>query len=137
MIWTSKEKSKALMLRDNIIIRKFGFLQLDVKCKLFKTYCYPLYTCSLWSNYTQACIQRLKVAYNHIMRRLTYVATWQSASFMFASLGERSFGETLRICSYSLLDSIDKCPNLFTQNLAKSDAASLSRLCFHWQSILC
>ena len=39
-----KREIKNINVRGYVIIRKFGFLQLDVKCELFKTYCYPLYT---------------------------------------------------------------------------------------------
>ena len=51
-----------LYVRGNTIARKFGFLNTDIKCSLFKSYCYPLYTCSLWSNYKQSSLNRLRVA---------------------------------------------------------------------------
>ena len=127
---------RSLNARGNVIIRKFGFLSLEVKCQLFKTYCYPLYTCALWSNYNQGTLNRLKVAYNNIMRRLAHVPPWSSASHMFGSLGVRSFQETLRNCSYSLMRRIDQCPNNFIQVLSSSDASRLSRHRNRWISNL-
>ena len=92
---------RSLNARGNVIIRKFGFLSLEVKCQLFKTYCYILYACALWSNYNRGTLNRLTVSCNNIMRRLANVPPWTcSASHMFGSLGVRSFQETLRNCSY-------------------------------------
>ena len=71
---------RSLNARGNVLIRKFGFLSIETKCELFKSYCYPMYTCALWTNYNQSTINRLKVAYNNIMRRLAYVPPWNSAS---------------------------------------------------------
>ena len=79
---------KSIYVRGNVLVRKFGFLPLAIKCELFRTYCYPMYTSALWSNYRVASIRKLRVAYNNIMRRLAYVAPWESASQMFGSLGD-------------------------------------------------
>ena len=59
--------------RGNTLVRKFHFLTLDVKLNLFKSYCYTMYTCSLWSNYRQNSINKLRVAYNSIFRKLVGV----------------------------------------------------------------
>ena len=127
---------KSLNVRGNIIVRKFGFLQTSVKCDLFKTYCYPMYTCGLWSNFNQATLKRLKVAYNNIMRRLMYVPPWQSASRMFGTQGVRSFDETIRITSFSLLQRVDQCPNDFIECINGSDAARFSCQRLHWHTVL-
>ena len=127
---------RSLNARGNTIIRKFGILSLDVKCELFKSYCYPLYTCALWADYNQGTLNRLKVAYNNIMRRLAYVPPWSSASHMFGSLGVRSFQETMSNCSYSLMRRIDHCPNEFINVISDSDASMLSKQRNQWISIL-
>ena len=72
-----------LYVRGNTIARKFGFLNADIKCSLFKSYCYPLYTCSLWSNYKQSSLNRLRVCYKDMMRKLMGVPRWHSASMIF------------------------------------------------------
>ena len=127
---------KSLNIRGNIIVRKFGFLQKEVKCELFRAYCYPLYTCALWANFNQSSIKRLKVAYNNIMRRLVYVAPWQSASHMFGSLGVRSFDETIRVCSYKLRERVGSCENKVLRTLCYSDAALFSKQRVHWRLVL-
>ena len=95
-----------------------------------------MYTSSLWSSYNQSSLNRLKVTYNNIMRRIAHVAPWQSASHMFGSLGVKSFGENLRISSYSVWMRMDSCPNLFMVDICGSDAALWSRQRRHWRTIL-
>ena len=56
-----KRETRSLCVRGNILIRKFNFCTDDVKCSLFKTLCYPLYTSSLWSSFNVATFYRLKV----------------------------------------------------------------------------
>ncbi len=41
---------RQLYAQGNIILRKFHMCSLDVKLKLFKTYCTPMYTSQLWWN---------------------------------------------------------------------------------------
>ena len=98
---------RSLYSRGNTLIRKFGNLTLDVKCSLFKTYCYPLYASPLWCRFTAAKLYRLKVAYNNTMRRLVYVPPWESARTMFVTHGVKSFEENLRTLAYGLLSRID------------------------------
>ena len=127
---------KSLYTRGNIIVRKFGFLTTDVKCTLFKSFCYPLYTSSLWSRFNQYCLNKLKVAYNNIMRKLVGLAPWDSASRMFGTLGVRSFYETIRIASYSLMNRISRCPSEVIVLLNNCDASTYSRIRARWNCVL-
>ena len=108
-------------IRGNTIVRKFHFLSLEVKCALFKSYCYPLYTCSLWSKYRVSSINKLKVAYNNILRKLVGVPPWHSARTIFVNLNMRSFFETIRATSYSLVQRVLECQNSIVQALLHSD----------------
>ena len=74
----------------NSLIRKFWYLNLTVKLKLFKIYCGDGYSGQLWSNYSAACISKVTTAYNTILRRLLNIPRFQdgvsySASAMFTS----------------------------------------------------
>ena len=132
-----KREIKSLNIRGNILVRKFGFLPLNIKCELFRSFCYPMYTSALWARYSQCTMNRLKVSYNNIMRRLAYVPPWHSASHMFGSLGVRSFMECIRISSYSLRQRVATCSNYFINVISLSDAATLSRQRRHWHNVLC
>ena len=85
----------------NSIIRKFYFCSVGVKLKLFKTYCGNIYSGQLWYDYKIPSLNKAKVAYNSILRRLLNIPRVQdgksySASAMFASFGIPSFSCTVR-----------------------------------------
>ena len=48
----------------------------ETKVNLFKTYCYPLYCGSLWSEYRLSTMSCLRVGYNSILRRLLGIRLW-------------------------------------------------------------
>ena len=125
-----------LAKRGNVLIRKFMYCSDEIKCLLFRSFCYQLYTCALWSKYKKASLNRLNVCYNQIMRRLISLPTWHSASAMFATLGVRSFQETQRFLSFSLKSWIEGSLNLILCNLNNSDAAVVSRTRMHWNHLL-
>ena len=129
-------ETRNLYIRGNTIIRKFHFMSLEVKLALFKAYCYPLYTCSLWSNYRQCDIGKLRVAYNNILRKLIGVPQWQSARTLFVNLGVRSFNETVRTTSYSLLQRILQCNNSVVRAVLHSDCFVQSATRLTWCSNL-
>ena len=87
---------------------------------------------SLWSNYKKSTLQRLKVNYNNILRRLIGVPTYSSASFLFATLGVRSFDELLRADQYSLMKRVDGSQNVVICNILASDVLLQSRIRNHW-----
>ena len=117
-----ERETKNLYIRGNTIIRKFGFLSIEVKIALFKAYCYCLYTCSLWSKYRLSSINKLKVAYNNVFRKLCRVPQWHSARHLFVNSGVRSFYETIRTTSYSLMLRVLLCQYTLIQGLLQSDA---------------
>ena len=131
-----RREIRSLYARGNTLIRKLNFLPIDVKCSLFKSYCYSLYTSSLWCRYNKYTLDRLKVCYNNMMRGLAGVARWQSASSMFATLGVRSFGETMRVTSYSLMCRVNRSENSLVRNLVKSDSYCISALRDQWTNTL-
>ena len=126
------KEMRKLCYRGNCLIRKFKFCNNDVKCTLFKSFCYSLYCSSLWNNYKKSTLQRLKVNYNNILRRLIGVPTYSSASFLFATLGVRSFDELLRADQYSLMKRVDGSQNVVICNILASDVLLQSRIRNHW-----
>ena len=76
-----------LYARGNVLLRKFHMCSMDVKVKLFNTYCSPMYTAQLWWNHTVYSFHRLNVCYNNILRRLLRRPRYCSASGLFAECG--------------------------------------------------
>ena len=125
-----------LYARGNTIIRKFSFAPVDVKCTLFKSFCYSLFSCSLWANARRASLYKLNVCYNNIMRKLLNVPPWQSVRPLFAELNIRSFGETIRNSCNSLLNRVSDSRNFLIETLVASDARTLSIQWRNWESEL-
>ena len=121
-----------LYVRGNTIARKFSPLSMEVKASLFKSYCYPLYTSALWSNYRQGTINRMRVCYNDVVRMLAKVPRWHSASEIFVNNNLRSFWENIRAGSYSLMNRVINCDNLIVQTLFHSDAYTFSPTRIRW-----
>ena len=115
-----------LYIRGNTIIRRFHFLSVDVKCALFKAYCYPMYISSLWSKYRQSSINKLRVAYNNIFRKLLGLPPWHSARTVFVDLGVKSFYENIRTCSYSLMHRVTHCNNMLVSSILNSNCFVVS-----------
>ena len=54
----------SLYAQGNMLIRKLHMCSEDVKVRLFKTFCSPMYTAYLWWNYRKCSIRKLYVAFN-------------------------------------------------------------------------
>ena len=125
-----------MYIRGNTIVRRFKFLGPEIKCSLFKSYCYCMYTSSLWSNYRQSTLNKLKVCYNDIMRKLMGVPRWHSARTLFVRNNTRSFFENIRYTAYNLLSRIRGCNNTIIRNILQSDCFVASSVRRKWQQYL-
>ena len=98
----------------NSLIRRFWFCDIRTKLKLFTMYCGNVYTGHLWWNYSKCSLNKVKTAYNSILRRLLNIPRVQdgvsySASSMFVGHN---------ICNFSAL--MRRMCSSFTQRLEKS-----------------
>ena len=112
----------------------------EVKIHMFKSYCYPVYCASQWSNYKAASLRRLRSGYNAILRRLLGVRLWDpeterlgSMSALFVNAGIRSLPELLRYASYNCMDRIRNSDNSLLQCLINSEARVHSQQWALWE----
>ena len=63
-----QRQRKKVYAQGNSILRKFHMCSVEVKVLLFKTFCTPLYTAHLWTNYSNASINCFYTAYHNIMK---------------------------------------------------------------------
>ena len=77
--------------RPNSLIRNFSSCSLNVKVKLFKTFCCIMYCCQIWSQYKKGTARKLQVGYNHAFRRIMKYNRTCSASGMFVANNVMSF----------------------------------------------
>ena len=54
----------------NMLVSMFSFAQMEAKIQLFKSYCYPIYECTLWRNSNQYSIRKLIVSDSDTFKRL-------------------------------------------------------------------
>ena len=112
---------------------------IDVKVKLFSTYCTPLYTAQLWWNYTKSAYQKLKVAYNDALRMLLNIPRRASASEMFAWCNLPGIDALIRKLIFSFMNRLEKSDNTVVKGLIDifiSDVKFCSRIWKHWYSCL-
>lgn len=127
---------RSMSVRGNVMLRKFQYCDDETKCYLFRTFFYQMYTCPLWSRYRKSTLNKLRVCYNTVMRRLLGLPPWASASQMFATLCVRSFQETHRVLTYSLMKRVDVSLNSVMSVLRSSDASLVSTIRKNWRKIL-
>ena len=112
---------KSLFIRANSIIRKFANCSDTVKVMLFKCYCVNMYCSSLWCNYSNTQLARVKVAYNNSFRYLMGLPRHCSASEMFVNSNVPSFDAKLRQNRTSLLNRLKISNNYLLQSFVQSD----------------
>ena len=121
------------------LARKFHTCTPAVKRKLVKTYCYQIYTSQLWYNYTQYSHNKVKSAYNSVLRRIFKVPRFQdgvvySASSLFVGNHLRNYTATIRNLVYRFRTRIEKCLNpIIVSVLIYS---SISKIHSHWSFLL-
>ena len=121
-----------LYAQGNTLKRNFHMCTESVKRSLFRAYCYSLYTCQLWWNYTATMFRRMKVAYNDCYRMLMGLPRSCSASNMFVRDNILSFDELLRHLIHRFTLRIDKCENVIIGALVNSDVFYCSHIRNHW-----
>ena len=63
-----ERQRKQMFAQGNSILRKFHMCSVEVKVMLFRSYCTPLYTAHLWTNYSKSTIKDFYIAYHNIMK---------------------------------------------------------------------
>ena len=102
---------------------------MDVKVKLFNTYCSPMNTAQLWWNHTAYSFQRLNVCYNNILllRRPRYY----SACGLFAECGIPNGKGVIRNLIYKFITRLNESTNVISAILS-SDIRWTSRIRHYW-----
>ena len=63
-----ERQRKKIYATGNSLLRKFHMCSVDVKITLFRSYCTPLYTAHLWTNYHSKTLSNFYVAYHNVMK---------------------------------------------------------------------
>ena len=129
-------QNRKLCARGNMLIRKFKSCSMDIKSVLFRTYCSSIYGMALWHRHRASSLNRLRVNFNNILRRLANRPPWSSASELFVSLGLKGFHEIRRTSCHSLSSRLHSSSNSLVQQLLHSDAYWTAPLRRRWNELL-
>lgn len=132
-----EHRRRKLCALGNMITRRFAFCNLDTKIQLFKSFCYSIYGCSLWANYTCENIRRLTVTHNDILRRMTGTPRHHSASNMFVHHNISNLKAILRKTVYSLEKRLESSNNTLIINTIQSEARLHSKIWSRWHQLHC
>ena len=127
---------RSLYAQGNALKHKFHMCSVPVKLKLFKTFCYSLYTAHLWWNFTVNAMRKVHVAYNDAFRFLMNLSRSCSASGMFANYDVLSFKALLRKLIYKFILRVEGCSNPLIVALRNSDYRMSSKIRKFWQDCL-
>ncbi len=125
--------------QGNMLIRKFSICTFDVKVSLFRTFCTPLYTAQLWWNHFDYSLNKLKVAYNDIMRMLLRLPRWHSASEIFVNINVPTCQALVTNVIFKFMVRLEKSTNLIIRGLVApivSDVICRSKIWTHWYRLL-
>ncbi|MCP3883797.1 MAG: hypothetical protein GY701_36125, partial [Sulfitobacter sp.] len=69
-----QQQVRSIYARGNIIIAKFSNCDINIKIRLFKTFCNSFYGANIWTRFHMYQINKLCSAYNRIFRKLFSVS---------------------------------------------------------------
>ena len=115
---------RQLYALGNSLSRRFSMCSTAVKNALFRTFCTLLYTCQLWSNYSNESIRKLHVAYNNAYRMLYKLPTYCSASLMFAVNNLPSCQAVIRNLTFRFMCWLSASTNDLVSSLLASEVKS-------------
>ena len=131
-----ERQRKKIFIQGNSLLRKFFMCTLEVKIKLFETFCSPLYTAHLWTNYTNTEINKLYSAYHSSLKILVGVPKREYTSPVFAHLNLRTCPAVVRNLVFRFMGRIRDSSNNLMGAIYNSSLFYQSAIWKHWRSLL-
>ena len=119
-----------------MLARRFKACNYVVKRYLFLTYCSTIYCSSLWVKFKSLTMNRIRVNYNNILRRMMGSPTFSSASQLFTLLDLQGFHELRRRACFSLMTRLKASQNTVVSDIMHSDARLSSDIWEMWHNLL-
>ena len=99
---------RTLHIRSNKLLRAFYHCSIDVKLKLFRSFCTSLYCCYLWTAYKKSTFNNIRVALNNAYRRVLSFLWRSSASATYANFSIQNFEAVIRKSTFGLIQRLTK-----------------------------
>ena len=127
---------KKIYAQGNSILRKFHMCSVEVKVELFKTYCTPLYTAHLWTNYTNLAIKNFYIAYHNVMKLFLGLPKWEHNRPQCVQYNIPHGPALLRSFIYKFIIRLYSSQNKLLYVIGRSDCLYESQIRKKWQSLL-
>jgi len=99
---------KALFTRSNILCRCFKFCSVQVKLKLFRSFCiWLLYDTALWSNFIVTAVNKLSSCYTKCIKSFFNYAKCSNVTAMLLELGLSSFNTLMHNCQFPCYSNVE------------------------------
>ncbi len=131
-----KKEMRSTFARGNMLIRNFRHCSVDVKIKLYKTYCSSIYCCALISTYHETVLKKLHIAFNKMFKCLMNVPRRDSASTLFVNLGVDNFLVLRRKLVYSFVNRVHCTSNNLVCAILEMDSFANCHLKQEWDKVL-
>ena len=133
-----KRQLRSIYARGNTLVRKFGKCTDQVKLELFRSYCSNFYCCQLWSNYTTAMYNNIRVAYNNTFRFLMKIRGRHSISNSFVQSNIDGFTVIHRKSASSFYIRLVQSENILIKTIVSSVhfVTMSSRLGKTWKKLM-
>jgi len=119
-----------------MILRKFHMCSPEVKLKLFRTYCTPMYTSQLWWSYKKSSINRLYISYHNIFKLFLGLSKFESTSLLCTLLNFPCCAAVIRNLVYRFMIRLELCNNVIINGILASSLYYSSRIKVHWHKLL-
>ena len=108
----------------------------EVKLKLFETYCSPMYCAHSWWNFRKETMNRLIVSYHNLLKRIIGLSKYESASMTCAFFRVQNCESVLRKLTYKFLERVDNSTDSIIEAINTSDLYYKSKIrCSWWKKI--
>ena len=127
---------RQLYAQGNLLLRKFYMCNLDVRLRLFNSYCAPMYNVHLWWNYKSSSIKSLHSAYHSMLKLQLGFSKFMSSSLVCTVFCTRSCSAVIRNHVYKFINRLDTSSNDFIMGILSSSLKYSSRIRQHWHRLL-
>ena len=108
---------RCLFTRTNVLIRRFWRCSVDVKLRLFRTFCLCFYDMSLWKYYKVGTMNKLAAAYIKCIKIFFGYAKFSSVTGMLLDLGLPSFSTLLQNAGFHFTSRLNCSMNSLVRNV--------------------
>ena len=131
-----ERQRKKIYAQGNSILRKFHMCSIEVKVELFKTYCTPLYTAHLWTNYSNLALKNFYIAYHNVMKLFIGLPKREHNRPQCVQYNIPHGPALIRNFIYKFICRLYSSQNNLLYVIARSDCLYESQIRKKWRSLL-